>query len=101
MGAAAAMTAAGVALPDLVKYPDLGVLPRVIRNLVLRRRQVKGLLSKETDPARRQALDIRQQVRRLDFSLASGSAALTAAASRCRRQRPRSFASLVILPSFS
>jgi len=49
------------ALPDKGRYKEFGVLPRVIRSLVLKRRQVKGLMGKETDPAKKQALDIRQK----------------------------------------
>jgi hypothetical protein len=35
---------------------------QVIRGLVQRRREVKGLMASERDPLRRQQLDIRQQV---------------------------------------
>jgi DNA polymerase alpha subunit A len=49
------------ALPDQVKYSELAVLPTVIRMLVQRRRQVKAVMSKEADAAKREALDIRQK----------------------------------------
>jgi DNA polymerase elongation subunit (family B) len=52
---------AGITLPDREKYREEAPLPRVIRNLVEKRRQVKALLNKETDVAKRQALDIRQK----------------------------------------
>lgn len=42
-----------------------GVLPRVIKTLVDRRRQVKDLLKKERDPLLRQQLDIRQKALKL------------------------------------
>jgi DNA polymerase alpha subunit A len=47
-------------LPDPAKYPEPGILPRVIRTLVERRREVKKLLKNEKDPATKQQLDIRQ-----------------------------------------
>jgi DNA polymerase alpha subunit A len=52
----------GMEVPPLPSpsLPD-GVLPRVIRTLVERRRQVKSALKTETDPTRRQQLDIRQK----------------------------------------
>ena len=54
------------ALPPL---PDSGlsqgVLPRVIKTLVERRKGVKDLLKKERDPAVRQQLDIRQKALKL------------------------------------
>ena len=40
-----------------------GVLPRLIGNLVARRREVKNLLKAEAQPARKAQLDIRQKVR--------------------------------------
>jgi DNA polymerase alpha subunit A len=49
--------------PDSSSHP--GVLPRVIKNLVDRRRSVKDLLKKERDPAVRQQLDIRQKALKL------------------------------------
>jgi len=60
-GSGGIVAAAGVALPDLTKHTQLGVLPRVIQSLVHRRRQVKAVLARETDAGRRQALDIRQK----------------------------------------
>jgi len=59
---AAAAGPAAEELPPLPSpsLPD-GVLPRVIRKLVDRRRVVKGLLKKETDPLVRQQLDIKQK----------------------------------------
>ena len=42
-----------------------GILPRVIRNLVEKRKQVKALLKKEIDPARRLQYDIRQKALKL------------------------------------
>ena len=47
-------------LPDPVKYPEQGILPRVIRTLVERRREVKKMLKTEKDPVTKQQLDIRQ-----------------------------------------
>lgn len=49
------------AVPDSSKYPDQGVLPRVIRSLVDKRKVVKKMLAVERDPAKRQQLDIRQK----------------------------------------
>ena len=39
-----------------------GVLPRVIKTLVVRRQEVKRLLKSEANPLLRQEYDIRQQV---------------------------------------
>lgn len=50
-------------LPDTGAAP--GVLPRVIKTLVDRRRQVKNILKSEKDPAQRQQLDIRQKALKL------------------------------------
>jgi DNA polymerase alpha subunit A len=50
-------------LPDSSASP--GVLPRVIKTLVDRRRQVKNLLKNERDPLIRQQLDIRQKALKL------------------------------------
>lgn len=50
-------------LPD--SSTQAGVLPRVIKTLVDRRRQVKNLLKNEKDPAQRQQLDIRQKALKL------------------------------------
>jgi DNA polymerase alpha subunit A len=54
---------------DLPPVPDSslpqGVLPRVIKTLVDRRRTVKGLLKGEKDPSVRQQLDIRQKALKL------------------------------------
>jgi hypothetical protein len=47
-------------LPDPAKYPTPGILPRVIRTLVERRREVKKLLKTEKDPVTAKQLDIRQ-----------------------------------------
>ena len=63
----------GLALVDSAKalppLPDSGlsqgVLPRVIKTLVERRKGVKDLLKKERDPAVRQQLDIRQKALKL------------------------------------
>lgn len=40
---------------------ETGVLPKLIGNLVARRREVKNLLKGESNPARRAQLDIRQK----------------------------------------
>ena len=54
---------------ELAPVPDeglpQGVLPRVIKTLVDRRREVKALLKKAKDPALRQQLDIRQKALKL------------------------------------
>lgn len=50
-------------LPDSSASP--GILPRVIKNLVDRRRQVKNMLKAEKDPAQKQSLDIRQKALKL------------------------------------
>lgn len=50
-------------LPDGSAQP--GVLPRVIKTLVDRRRQVKNMLKNEKDPLQRQQLDIRQKALKL------------------------------------
>lgn len=42
-----------------------GILPRVIRNLVEKRKQVKSLLKKEQDPVKKQVYDIRQKALKL------------------------------------
>ena len=42
-----------------------GILPRVIRNLVEKRKQVKSLLKKEHDPLRKKLYDIRQRAIKL------------------------------------
>ncbi len=47
-------------LPDPMKYTTPGILPRVIRTLVEKRREVKKLLKTEKDALTRQQLDIRQ-----------------------------------------
>jgi DNA polymerase alpha subunit A len=61
-----AVSAGMKALPPL---PDStlpqGVLPRVIKTLVDRRREVKALLKKAKDPSLRQQLDIRQKALKL------------------------------------
>lgn len=48
-------------LPDPTRYSEMGILPRVIRNLVQRRRQVKNLMKSESDKGKREQLDIRQK----------------------------------------
>ena len=50
-------------LPDTSSAP--GVLPRVIKSLVDRRREVKNLLKKERDPLKMKQLDIRQKAFKL------------------------------------
>ena len=54
---------------ELAPVPDeslsQGVLPRVIKTLVDRRREVKALLKKAKEPALRQQLDIRQKALKL------------------------------------
>eukprot|EP00934_Nitzschia_sp_Nitz4_P001836 Nitzschia sp. Nitz4//scaffold294_size23022//6123//10997//NITZ4_008514-RA/size23022-snap-gene-0.2-mRNA-1//-1//CDS//3329546223//1836//frame0 len=56
-------------LDELPAVPDgsveRGVLPRVIRNLVDRRRAVKGLLKKESNPDKAEELDIKQKAFKL------------------------------------
>lgn len=51
------------ALPE--PSEDMAYLPRVIRTLVQRRRSVKDLIKRESDPVRRQQLEIRQQALKL------------------------------------
>lgn len=48
-------------IPDRSKHTEFGVLPSVIRHLVQRRRQVKNIMKKERDPAKKTQLDIRQK----------------------------------------
>lgn len=61
----------GINKPNLPPLPPKtpgqfkGVLPRVIKSLVDRRRQVKAMLKKETDMSKRQQLDIRQKALKL------------------------------------
>ena len=50
-------------LPDTSAQP--GILPKVIKNLVDRRREVKKLLKQAKEPALRQQLDIRQKALKL------------------------------------
>lgn len=61
--------AADVGTRELAPLPEsdapAGVLPRVIKTLVDRRRQVKNLLKNERDPIQRQQLDIRQKALKL------------------------------------
>jgi len=67
-GAGADISSGKPNLPPLpVKTPGQfkGVLPRVIKSLVDRRRQVKAMLKKETDASKRQQLDIRQKALKL------------------------------------
>lgn len=52
-------------IPPLPESRDQGILPRVIKTLVDRRRDVKNLLKKEKDPIKRQELDIRQKALKL------------------------------------
>jgi DNA polymerase alpha subunit A len=65
----AAQRTGAAAKPSLPPVPDssapAGVLPRVIKTLVDRRRQVKDLLKGARDPALRQQLDIRQKALKL------------------------------------
>ena len=49
------------ALPDRAKYPNLGVLPRVLRSLVVERGKVKSAEKLEKDPVKKASLDIRQK----------------------------------------
>ncbi|DBA99385.1 TPA: hypothetical protein ACH3X3_011985 [Trebouxia sp. C0006] len=54
------------ALPTTGGTPaDLALLPKVIRQLVQRRRQVKDMMKNERDAVRRQQLDVRQQALKL------------------------------------
>lgn len=46
-------------------FDHLAPLPTVIRGLVLERRKVKDQIKRETDPVRRQQLDVRQQALKL------------------------------------
>ncbi len=48
-------------LPDKVRFPDMAVLPRVIRGLVLERRKVKNAAKGERDAGKLASLDIRQK----------------------------------------
>jgi DNA polymerase alpha subunit A len=50
-------------LPDETK--EKGILPRVIRTLVQRRRQVKKMLKQEKNPVTKQQLDVRQMALKL------------------------------------
>ncbi|CAI5471181.1 unnamed protein product [Closterium sp. Yama58-4] len=52
-------------LPQLPDPDPPGVLPEVLGMLVQRRRQVKDMLKRESDPDERQRLDIRQQALKL------------------------------------
>jgi DNA polymerase alpha subunit A len=60
---------ASAAAFELPPIPDqssqAGILPRVIKGLVERRKAVKSLLKNEKDPAKRQSLDIRQKALKL------------------------------------
>jgi DNA polymerase alpha subunit A len=66
-------TAAGANLPPIpeqvidpdTKKPKIGILPRVIKFLVDRRKVVKTLLKNERDPVKRQEHDIRQKALKL------------------------------------
>ena len=62
-----AAAAGGKELPPLPdsSIKDFGVLPRVIKTLVDRRRTVKDLLKKERDVGKKQELDIRQKALKL------------------------------------
>jgi DNA polymerase alpha subunit A len=48
-----------------VIFTFVGVLPKVIKNLVDRRREVKNILKKERDPVKQKQLDIRQKALKL------------------------------------
>lgn len=52
-------------LPPIPTDQDQGVLPRLLLNLVQRRREVKKLMQTETDPHKRIQCDIRQQALKL------------------------------------
>lgn len=53
-------------LPDVPSQDNpQGVLPRLLANLVQRRREVKNLMKNENDPAKRAQYDIRQQALKL------------------------------------
>lgn len=62
----AAPAAAGDSIPPIPDSGlDQGVLPRVIKSLVERRRSVKGLLKNERDETKREQLNIRQMALKL------------------------------------
>eukprot|EP00536_Pseudo-nitzschia_multiseries_P002404 jgi/Psemu1/322530/estExt_fgenesh1_pg.C_320004 len=64
--AAAAANAEQAALPPLPdESQETGVLARVIRNLVQRRRQVKGMMKKESNSEKYDELDIKQKAFKL------------------------------------
>lgn len=48
-------------LPDRTVHKDLAILPRLIKGLVDRRRQVKALLKNEENDSKRSQLDVRQK----------------------------------------
>lgn len=52
-------------IPSMPSSASPGILPQVLKTLVERRRQVKAMLKKETNPTSRQRLDIRQQALKL------------------------------------
>ncbi|GBG31716.1 DNA polymerase alpha catalytic subunit [Hondaea fermentalgiana] len=52
-------------LPDRAKFPDLAILPSLIKTLVDRRRLVKQALKSERDPSKRKQLDVRQKALKL------------------------------------
>ena len=48
-------------IPDRTKYPDLAVLPSLIRTLVERRKVVKRMIKQEGNEAKKKQLDVRQK----------------------------------------
>lgn len=60
-----AVSASANILPPIPTSETVGHLPKVIKNLVDRRREVKNLLKKERDPTVREQLDIRQKALKL------------------------------------
>ena len=52
-------------IQSVTNSASLGILPRVIKTLVDRRRNVKSLLKSEKDPVKLQQLDIRQRALKL------------------------------------
>lgn len=54
-----------VELPDKTLSRDTSILPNVLRNLVMKRKQVKDQMKKEKDPIKLQQLEIRQKAIKL------------------------------------